>query len=180
MSKQKGIYEMKKYVYGAGPIAGLNEDEATIWRNDVANRLQDASDGKIILISPLRCEPLQPGMVYADDGATDKMWSDPRAINAKNWLDTESSDLVLAYLPKEMNDRRPSIGTIIEIGWAIGLKKPLIVVSDDKQVMEHPLIKCNAAWRLDNLDDAVEVIIGLFGDYVSYGDTYGNTKRKTS
>ena len=46
--------------------------------------------------------------------------------------------------------------------------------------MEHPLIKCNAAWRLDNLDDAVEVIIGLFGDYVSYGDTYGNTKRKTS
>ena len=71
------------------------------------------------------------------------------------------------YLPKEMNDRRPSIGTIIEIGWSIGLKKPLIVVSDDKQIMEHPLIKCNAAWRLKELDEAVEVIIGLFGDYVS-------------
>ena len=154
---------MKKYIYLAGPIAGLTEDEATTWRHDVDLMLPD----NIIGISPLRCEPLQPGMVYTDDGATDKMWSDPRAINAKNWLDTESADLVLAYLPKEMNDRRPSIGTIIEIGWSIGLKKPLIVVSDDTQIMDHPRIKCNAAWRLDELDDAVEVIIGLFGDYVS-------------
>ena len=153
---------MKKYIYLAGPIAGLTEEVATEWRAEVRESLPHG----IIGISPLRCEPLKKGMVYTDDGATDKMWSDPRSINAKNWLDTESSDLVLAYLPKEMNDRRPSIGTIIEIGWSIGLKKPLIVVSDDKQIMDHPLIECNAAWRLDNLEDAVEVIIGLFGDYV--------------
>ena len=54
----------------------------------------------------------------------------------------------------------------IEIGWAIGLRKPLIVVSDDKYMMNHPLIQHNASWRLDNLEDAVEVIMGLFGDYV--------------
>lgn len=154
---------MKKYIYLAGPIAGLTEEEATTWRHDVNFMLPD----NIIGISPLRCEPVKPGMTYTTPGAVDKMWSDPRAINAKNWLDTESSDLVLAYLPKQMNDRRPSIGTIIEIGWTLGLKKPLIVVSDDKQLLNHPLIECNAAWRLDNLDDAVEVIIGLFGDYVS-------------
>ena len=65
-----------------------------------------------------------------------------------------------------MNDRRPSIGTIIEIGWSIGLRKPLIVVSDDEYLMEHPLIQRNASWRLENLEDAVEVITGLFGDYV--------------
>ena len=154
---------MKKYIYLAGPIAGCTQEEATEWREYICTFFPHG----IVGISPLRCEPLKEGMTYTQEGATDKMWSDPRAINAKNWLDTESADLVLAYLPKEMNDRRPSIGTIIEIGWAIGLKKPLIVVSDDKQVMEHPLIECNAAWRLDNLEDAVEVIIGLFGDYVS-------------
>ena len=153
---------MKKYVYLAGPIAGLTEDEATTWRHEVRLQLPH----NVIGISPLRCEPIEEGMTYTTPGAVDKMWSDPRAINAKNWLDTESADLVLAYLPKEMNDRRPSIGTIIEIGLIIGLKKPLIVVSDDKQIMDHPLIECNAAWRLDNLEDAVEVIIGLFGDYV--------------
>ena len=153
---------LKKYIYLAGPIAGLNEQEATEWRSEV----QELLPYGIIGISPLRCEPVKEGMTYTDEGATDPMWSDARAINAKNWLDTESCDLVLAYLPKVMNDRRPSIGTIIEIGWAIGLRKPLIVVSDDDQYMEHPLIKHNASWRLDNLSDAVEVITGLFGDYV--------------
>ena len=143
---------LKKYIYLAGPIAGLNEQEATEWRKGVVDTLPHG----IVGISPLRCEPLKQGMVYTD----------ARAINAKNWLDTESADLVLAFLPKEMNERRPSIGTIIEIGWAIGLRKPLIVVSDDEYLMEHPLIQRNASWRLDNLPDAVEVITGLFGDYV--------------
>ena len=67
---------------------------------------------------------------------------------------------------KEMNDIRPAIGTIIDIGWTICLKKPLIFVSDDEQILNHPLIECNAAWRFDNLPDAIEVISGLFGDYV--------------
>ena len=153
---------MKKYIYLAGPIAGCTQEEATEWRDDVQKSLPHG----IIGISPLRCEPLKEGMRFTEDGATEKMWSDPRAIATKNWLDTESCDLVLAYLPKELNDRRPSYGTTIEIGWAIGLRKPLIVVSDDVQYMEHPLIRCNASWRLDNLPDAVEVITGLFGDYV--------------
>ena len=30
---------LKKYIYLAGPIAGLNEQEATEWRNDVKNIL---------------------------------------------------------------------------------------------------------------------------------------------
>ena len=32
--------------------------------------------------------------------------------------------------------------------------------------VNHPLIKHNASWRLDNLEDAIEVIVGLFSDYV--------------
>ena len=167
MSEQKRHLLMKKVIYLAGPIAGLNKQEGTAWRDVVSNDLREASNGNIIGISPLRCEPVQPGMKYDEPGAVDKLWSDPRSINAKNWLDTMSSDLVLAYLPKVYNDRRPSIGTLIEIGWTIGLNKPLIVVSDDNQLLDHPLIKCNAAWRLNELEDAVEVIIGLFGDYVS-------------
>ena len=153
---------MKKYIYLAGPIAGCTETEATEWRDHVCTFFPHG----IVGISPLRCEPLKKGLTYTDEGATPKMWSDPRAIATKNWLDTESCDLVLAYLPKELNDRRPSYGTVIEIGWAIGLRKPLIVVSDDKYLTEHPLIKHNASCRLDNLEDAADVFVGLFGDYV--------------
>jgi|TARA_B100000959_G_scaffold95563_1_gene101371 nucleoside 2-deoxyribosyltransferase len=153
---------LRKTVYLAGPIAECDDKEANEWRDWVTSRLPYG----IIGISPLRCEPLKEGMRYTDPGATEKMWSDPRAIATKNWLDTESCDLVLAYLPQELNERRPSYGTVIEIGWAIGLRKPLVVVSDDEYLMEHPLIQHNASWRLDNLEDAVEVITGLFGDYV--------------
>ena len=39
--------------------------------------------------------------------------------------------------------------------------------------MDHPLIKHNASWRLDNLEDACEVIIGLFSDYVGSSSTLG-------
>ena len=152
----------KKFIYLAGPVAGCTVDEANEWREEIRSRLPHG----IVGISPLRCEPLKEGMKYTEEGASPKMWSDPRAIATKNWLDTESCDLVLAYLPKKLNDRRPSYGTVIEIGWAIGLRKPLIVVSDDKYMMNHPLIQHNASWRLDNLEDAVEVIIGLFGEYI--------------
>ena len=152
----------KKFIYLAGPIAGCTGEEANEWREEVRSRLPHA----IVGISPLRCEPLKEGMKYTEEGASPKMWADPRAIATKNWLDTESCDLVLAYLPKELNDRRPSYGTVIEIGWAIGLRKPLIVVSDDKYLMGHPLIQHNASWRLGSLEDAAEVIIGLFGEYI--------------
>ena len=152
----------KKFIYLAGPIAGCTLEEATEWRDYVRSMFPHG----IVGISPLRCEPLKEGMVYTEEGASPKMWSDPRAIATKNWLDTESCDLILAYLPKELNEKRPSYGTVIEIGWAIGLRKPLIVVSDDKYLMGHPLIKHNASWRLDNLEDACEVINGLFGEYI--------------
>lgn len=147
---------VKKYVYLAGPIEGCDEDEANGWRLRVQNMLPH----NIVGISPLRCEPLKEICV-------DKMWTNPRAISTKNWYDTENCDLILAYLPKKLNERRPSIGTIIEIGWAIGLRKPLIIVSDDNYLINHPLIKDNSSWCLTNIDDAVEVIIGLFGDYVN-------------
>ena len=154
---------MKKYVYLAGPIAGCTEEEATEWREYVCTYFTHG----IIGIYPLRCEPLKEGLTYTEDGATPKMWSDPRAIATKNWLDTESCDLVLAYLPKELNERRPSYGTTIEIGWAIGLRKPIILVTNDEYLTEHPLIKANVNWVFQDFENALDVIHGLFDDYVN-------------
>ena len=51
---------MKKFIYLAGPIAGLNEKEATTWRDEVHQKFPY----NIVGISPLRCEPLKEGMTY--------------------------------------------------------------------------------------------------------------------
>ena len=65
-------------------------------------------------------------------------------------------------MPRELNQRRPSYGTTIEIGWAIGLKKPIILVTDDEYLTEHPLIRANVNWVFEDFQNAVDVIHGLF------------------
>jgi nucleoside 2-deoxyribosyltransferase len=72
-------------------------------------------------------------------------------------------------MPRELNERRPSYGTTIEIGWAIGLKKPIILVTDDAYLTEHPLIRANVNWVFEDFENAIDVIHGLFDDYVGNG-----------
>jgi len=155
---------MKKFIYLAGPIAGCDKGEANDWRNNVCERLVDG----IIGISPLRCEPLikerydeAKDFVDGSGQYKDKRFGTPAAIQGKNWLDTKSCDLILAYLPKV------SVGTIMEIAWGIALDKPIILVCSDAGIINHPLISENINWVFDNFDDALDTIHGLFQDYVN-------------
>ena len=152
----------KKYIYLAGPIAQCNYQEANDWRSYVRDKLHT----NIIGISPLRCEPME-GETYGP--GNDPRYNSPGAIAAKNWYDTEKCDLILAYMPRELNERRPSYGTTIEVGWAIGLKKPIILVTNDTYLTEHPLIRANVNWVFEDFENAIDVIHGLFDDYVGNG-----------
>jgi len=149
----------QKFIYLAGPITGCGKKEANDWRDDIRQCLSE----NIIGVSPLRCEPLI-GRKYKHS-YDDRRFGTTSAISGKNWLDTTLCDMVLAYLPREINDRRPSYGTVIELGWAIGMRKPIIVVSDDPALINHPLIVDNVNWIFDNFEDALDVIHGLFDVY---------------
>ena len=150
----------KSTVYLAGPILGCTHGEANTWREVVADKLKPHG---IIGISPLRCEPMV-GDVY-QAGYNDDKFGTPRAIGSKNLFDTTTCTLVLAYLPLEAQSRRPSYGTIAEIAWAKAIGKPVIVVTDDPGVSGHPVLNFCASWLLPNLDDAVDLIIGLLAGY---------------
>lgn len=151
---------MNRTVYLAGPIAGCNLAEANDWRDEFRERLRECN---IKGISPLRCEPLI-GERY-ELGYMDPRFGTAKAIASKNVFDVRSCDLTLAYLPKALNDRRPSYGTVIEIAWAHMLGKPTILVTDDPYLQKHPVIQACAGWTLDNLDDAFDVIAGIMGGY---------------
>lgn len=151
-----------KYIYLAGPVIGCNNSEAKDWRKEFIQRLPRG----IVGINPLRCEPEVGEDEHYAPSFSDVRFGTPKAISAKNYYDTTNSDLVLAYLPRELNERRPSYGTVIEIGWAIGTRKPIIVVTDDPVIQRHPLIEANVNWIVDNFNDAYDVITGLFVDYV--------------
>lgn len=114
-------------------------------------------------ISPLRCEPLI-GERYTSS-SPDPKFGTARAIASKNLNDVRMCDLTLAYLPRELNERKPSYGTICEIAWAYAIGKSVILVSDDPAIVEHPVIQANAGWIVDNLADGLEIAVGILGDY---------------
>ncbi|HCA51619.1 MAG TPA: hypothetical protein DEP24_00910 [Mycobacterium sp.] len=164
-----------KYVYLAGPILGCTKGEANDWRKYVDDRVSKRLDitmppemdcwvrSKIRGISPLRCEPIV-GEVYT------AIYDDPKfgtakAIGVKNLYDTKAADIVLAYLPKPAAGKERSLGTVLEIGWAKAIGKPVIIVTDDPFVQGHPVVQFCADWMLDDLDQAVDVIVGLLAGY---------------
>lgn len=151
-----------RFVYLAGPIGGLTEAGAKDWRKEAAERLKPWG---IIGISPLRCEPAINGSYKAEAYPEDPLFGNAKAIGSKNRFDTLHADFVLAYLPERTPGQEVSIGTIIEIGWAHGKGIPVIVVSDDPVIMKHPLIDFCASWKLETVQQAVNLLIGILDGY---------------
>ena len=152
----------KPKVYLAGPIQDCNRREANDWRDDVTFSLRQHN---IIGISPLRCEPLI-GETY-NGGNADPRFGTARAIASKNFFDVANCDMVLAYMPRNLEKSTLSIGTILEIGWAFGLRKPVVLVTDDERLVKHPVMNSNVAWLLPTLEDGVDVVLGILGDYAN-------------
>lgn len=150
-----------KHIYLAGPIAGCTEGEANDWREHVSDRLRVLG---YVGISPLRCEPLI-GERYGT-GNDDPRFGTARAISSKNLADVQSCDLTFAYMPKPEEGRPPSVGTIIEIAWANAFRKPVVLVTTDPYILAHPVVNACASWILESLDDGLDVVDGLFHDYV--------------
>jgi len=151
---------MKKFVYLAGPICGCTHSEANDWRVWVVAKLKEHG---IVGISPLRCEPLvgeRYSSVYGDP-----RFGTARAIGSKNVFDVMNCDMVLAYLPKQADGRPQSYGTICELAWGFAFRRPTILVSDDKYVMEHPVLNTCAGWLISDLQQAVDVCVGILGGY---------------
>lgn len=151
----------RKFVYLAGPVLGCTQTQAHDWRLTFAATLPEGIDA----ISPLRCEPII-GQRYGMGNNSDPKFGTARAIGAKNIYDVRTCDLTLAYLPVPVDGRHQSFGTIVEIAWAHAFGKPVILVTDDPEVRDHPCINACAGWLLETLDEAVELITGLLDGYV--------------
>lgn len=149
-----------KTVYLAGPITDCDRGEANTWREQVSGRL---AKHNIMGISPLRCEPLM-GERYRISSA-DPRFGTPRAIASKNLFDVRSCDMTFAYLPRELNQRQPSFGTICEMAWAFSEGRPVILVTDDPYMQAHPVIQACASWTLGTLEEGLDVAVGVLAAY---------------
>lgn len=146
-------------VYLAGPITGLEFEEVNDWREKVTYTLP----GHIHGISPLRNKNYLKGTgplrdAYNQD-QVGSMLSTGRGIFERDFYDVNRCDAVLANF---LGSKKVSIGTVMELAWAKQLQKPVVlVIEDEGNIHEHSMLMECASFRVNNLQQGVEILSAL-------------------
>ena len=150
---------MSGTVYLSGPISGLTYNKARFgWRADFLDEMDDG----ITVLSPMRHE----GHLAEIKGPLDKMYPDnlfsrPKMIVAKDFLDISMSDILVAYL---QGAEKVSIGTMVELGYAKALGKTIVVIMEANSVHDHPFVTEVADTVVDNLSEAIVIVNSLLSE----------------
>ncbi len=109
----------KPSVYLAGPISGLTYDEGEGWRLIVTEQLAPQIDA----FSPLRNKAYLKEHGKLEGSYDFSALSTARGITTRDRLDVMSRDLILVNFKAW---KKPSLGTLIELGWADAARKPVV------------------------------------------------------
>ena len=109
-------------VYLAGPVDGVQRQEALDWREDVSQHLNQAGVSTF--------SPAHAFSVACFGGSSLSNKATARAVTEINRYAISQSSVVLAYLPKD----RVTIGTIREIEYAISIGKPVVALVEHTDV----------------------------------------------
>lgn len=142
-------------VYLAGGIAGLPGSETVEWRRYAAVRLDLHG---IESLSPMRAKDALANQSrigtdfneYAHRGA----FFTSRGIMTRDFNDVKRCDALLVNL---LGLTKPSLGTIMELGWAYALQKPAVIAieAEGNPHDNHPMIHEAMPFRVVSLDEAI-------------------------
>lgn len=131
-------------VYLAGPIDGVQRQEALDWREDVSQRLNQAG---VSTFSPAHAFSV---VHFGGDNPSNEVTA--RAVTKINRYAIGQSSVVLAYLPKD----RITIGTIREIEYAVSIGKPVVVLVERTDVS---FLSLYDTIQVSGWDEAVGAVI---------------------
>lgn len=126
-------------LYLAGPITGLDTQEALSWRNDFRARYNDRFEIRV---------PLDRDASYKGLEGPDLF----KKIAYGERLDILNSDATIAYID------RPSMGTAMGIMYAYLSGRTVVIVHADPSVSLSPMIYHHNHYITNSLDDAVQFI----------------------
>ena len=144
------------YGYACGAMNGLSLSEAKDWRQRVSQYFEENSNN-IRIISPTR------GKSDTDNLGTDydnTFRSKNRYIYRRDMNDVRRCDFLFVYLP--ISEKGVSIGSVIEIGWATVLGKPIFLTTNNVLLQKHPLVSQPTVWIGETLEEAVEVVVDFY------------------
>jgi nucleoside 2-deoxyribosyltransferase len=151
---------MKPLVYLAGAIAGMQYGTATDWRWAARSELRVRD---IETLNPMRAKSALGGQ---NDGRISHNFNDyarngafftSKGIMTRDFNDVKRCDALLVNL---LGLEKPSLGTVMELGWAYALQKPAIVAieASGNPHDNHPMIHEAMPFRVTTLDEAIDAV----------------------
>ena len=82
----------------------------------------------------------------------------PSGIISRDHNDVKNCDVMVACF-LGMSERKSSIGTCVEFGWADAYRKPVVMVIEDKDnIHNHAFLTEIAGFRTNNLEEAAQIV----------------------
>ena len=131
-------------VYLAGPIDGVQRQEALDWRENVSQHLNQVG---VSTFSPAHAFSV---VYFSGNGLSNKVTA--RTVIEINRYAIRQSSVVLAYLPKD----HITIGTIREIEYAVSIGKPVVVLVERTDVS---FLSLYDTIQVSDWDEAVGTVI---------------------
>ena len=145
-------------VYQAGPITGCSYQGCTDWRKRMVEQLPEFT-----FLSPMRaklylsdCEEISKS--YEGENDLKTILSGKKGINARDHWDCYTCDIIFANLE---GATIVSIGTVMEIAWGFAYRKPTIVVMQDDNMHQHPMVLESATHICPTMEIGMKVLQSL-------------------
>ena len=150
---------MKPLVYLAGGIAGLTGAEMLDWREEAARVLTLRG---VETLNPMRAKQALVAdgkrlghdfRAYEQRGA----FFTSKGIMTRDSTDVRRADALLVNL---LGLTKPSLGTVMELGWAFMLNKPVVVAIEKEGNPHdgHPMIHETMTFRVETLEEAIDSV----------------------
>jgi len=136
-------------IYTAGFIQGNKIEQCSGWRKKIRKYIEELDIG-IVVLDPLNKKDFSS---ITDDGL--KSSTPPHAIVHRDRMSIKASDLIIANMDR-FGEQRTNVGTICELAWAFQLGKPIIMITDEKQYIEHPFLSYFASAIFPTIDKMLE------------------------
>lgn len=113
----------KPSVYLAGPITGLSYEDSIGWREEAIQGLAPDIDA----YSPMRAKSYLSGTTQIGMSYEKFPLSSQRGIMCRDFFDCTQRDLLLVNFK---GAKSVSIGTVMEVAWAYGTRKPIVAIME--------------------------------------------------
>jgi len=148
------VLQPLQLMYLIGPITDVSYGGSTDWRKYVAEKLPP----HILPVSPMRNKEYlsaekKIGMSYEEIPL-----SSARGIVCRDRNDVIRCNLAFANLT---GAKQVSIGSVLELGGADILRKPIIVVMEEGNIHQHAMICEMANFVIPDLDEAIELAVKI-------------------